>query len=125
MQKGPEGYIWEERACNKWGGLFKGWKEYKGLDMIGFIRKQDIPKGRKATYIHTVCAIRPQKEEKYCVNIIMGGKLIKYPYSCTTPTLDHTTLKCHWNSVIYDLRAKYCYLDIKKICIYHKMQQYK
>ena len=63
LQKGPEGDIWEKGACNKWDQLFKGWKEHKGLDVIDFIMKQDIPKGRKTTYVCAVCDVRPQNKK--------------------------------------------------------------
>ena len=87
--------------------------------------KQDIPEGRKKTYVRAVCNIRPQKQEKYCVKITVGGDLIEYPYLCTTPTADHRIIKCHWNSVISNLYAKYFPLDIKNFYICHKIQRYK
>ena len=87
--------------------------------------KQDILKRRKTTYVRAVYDVRPQKQEKYCVRITVGGNLIEYPYSYTTPTANHTTINCHWNSVISNLCAKYCCLDIKNFYICHKMQRYE
>ena len=78
------------------------------------IRLNQIPKGRKATYVKFVCNKRPQKEEENRTRLTMGGNLIDYPGDVSAPTADMLTAKIMANSVISDPDARWLGLDLKK-----------
>ena len=58
---------------------------------------------------------RPQKPDPNQVRIRAGGNLVKYPAELTTRTVDLTTSKKMWNSVLITKDAKYMCINIKKI----------
>jgi hypothetical protein len=73
---------------------------------IRFIRRSDIPKGRKVTYGSFVVDIKDHKEEKERTRLTVGGDQIEYPGEKSTRTAGLTTAKILINSVIYTLDAK-------------------
>jgi hypothetical protein len=82
---------------------------------IRFIRRSNIPKGRKVTYGSFVVDIKDHKEEKECTRFTVGGDQIEYPGDKSTRTAGLTTAKILINIVISTLRAKFLVIDIKKI----------
>ncbi len=74
-----------------------------------------IPKDHVITYARVVVNHRLQKEDPTCIRITAGGNLINYPGKLTTRTVDITTTKLNWNSVLSTPNAKFMCLDIKKI----------
>ncbi len=74
---------------------------------------QYIPNDRKVTYSRIVIDYRPQKADPNCVCITVGGNLIDYPYKSTTRTIDLTTTKIMWNSMISTPDTKYMCADVK------------
>ena len=54
--------VWKNSMCNKLGRLSQGWKANAGTDTIELIFNKDKPKDRRATYVRSVCDIRPQKQ---------------------------------------------------------------
>jgi hypothetical protein len=81
---------------------------------IRFIRRSNIPKGRKVTYGSFVVDIKDHKEEKERTRLTVGGDQIKYPGDKSTRTAGLTTAKILINSVISTLRSKFLVIDIKK-----------
>jgi hypothetical protein len=81
---------------------------------IRFIRRSNIPKGRKVTYGSFVVDIKDQKEEKERTRLTVGGDQIEYPGDKSTRTAGLTTAKILINSVISTLGAKFLVIDIKK-----------
>jgi hypothetical protein len=67
---------------------------------IRFIRRSDIPKGRKVTYGSFVVDIKDHKEEKERTRLTVGGDQIEYPGDKSTRTAGLTTAKNIINSVI-------------------------
>jgi hypothetical protein len=80
---------------------------------IRFIRRSDIPKGRKVTYGSFVVDIKDHKEEKERTILTVGGDQIEYPGDKSTRTAGLTTAKILINSVISTLSAKFLVIDIK------------
>jgi hypothetical protein len=80
---------------------------------IRFIRRSNIPKGRKVTYGSFVVDIKDHKEEKECTRLTLGGDQIEYPGDKSTRTAGLTTAKILINSVISTLGAKFLVIDIK------------
>jgi hypothetical protein len=67
---------------------------------IRFIRRSDIPKGRKVTYGSFVVDIKDHKDEKERTRLTVGGDQIEYPGDKSTRTASLTTAKILINSVI-------------------------
>jgi hypothetical protein len=67
---------------------------------IRFIRRSNIPKGRKVTYGSFVVDIKDHKEEKERTRLTVGGDQIEYPGDKSTRTAGLTTAKIIINSVI-------------------------
>jgi hypothetical protein len=80
---------------------------------IRFIRRLDIPKGRKVTYGSFVVDIKDHKEEKERTRLTVGGDQIEYPGDKSTRTAGLTTAKILINSVISTPGAKFFVIDIK------------
>jgi hypothetical protein len=83
-----------------------------GSDIIFFIPRQAVPKGKIITYGLFVVDIRPKKSETHRVRLTVGGNLIQYPGDVSTRSADLTTYKCLWNSTISAEGAKYMCLDV-------------
>jgi hypothetical protein len=79
---------------------------------IRFIRRSDIPKGRKVTYGSFVVDIKNHKEEKERTRLTVGGDQIEYPGDKSTRTAGLTTATILINSVISTLGAKFLVIDI-------------
>jgi hypothetical protein len=79
---------------------------------IRFIRRSNIPKGRKVTYGSFVVDIKDHKEEKECTRLTVGGDQIEYPGDKSTRTAGLTTAKNLINSVSSTLGAKFLVIDI-------------
>jgi hypothetical protein len=79
---------------------------------IRFMRRSNIPKGRKVTYGSFVVDIKDHKEEKERTILTIGGDQIEYPGDKSTRTAGLTTAKNLINSVISTLGAKFLVIDI-------------
>jgi hypothetical protein len=74
---------------------------------IRFIRRSDIPKGRKVTYGSFVVDIKDHKDEKLRTRLTVGGDQIEYSGDKSTRTVGLTTARILINSVISTLGAKF------------------
>jgi hypothetical protein len=84
-----------------------------------------IPKDCIITYARVVVNHRPQKEDPTHIRITAEGNLINYPGELTTQTVDITTAKLHWNSMLSTPNAKFMCLDIKNLCLSAPHDRYK
>jgi hypothetical protein len=84
------------------------------INTIRFIRRSNIPKGRKVTYGSFVLEIKEHKEEQERTRLMVGGDQIEYPGDKSTHTAGLTTEKILISSVISTLGAKFFVIDIKK-----------
>jgi hypothetical protein len=107
-----DGSYWIESNCEEIGRLFQGYKKVEGTSTCIFIRKRDIPRHKRATYLRIVAAHRPEKENPFRVRWTCGGDRIIYPHDASTKTADLSTVKCHLNSVISTRNARYMTLDL-------------
>jgi hypothetical protein len=96
---------WMRSTANKINRLYN-------TNTIRFIRRSDIPKGRKVTYGSFVVDIKDHKEEKECTRLTVGGDQIEYPGDKSTQTAGLTTAKILINSVISTPGAKLLVIDI-------------
>jgi hypothetical protein len=81
---------------------------------IRFIRRSNIPEGRKVTYGSFVVDIKDHKEEKERTRLTVEGDQIEYTGDKSTHTAGFTTATIIINSVISTLGAKFLVIDIKK-----------
>jgi hypothetical protein len=92
---------------------------------IRFIRRSDIPKGRKVTYGSFVVDIKDHKEEKERTRLTVGGDQIEYPGDKSTRKAGLTTEKILINSVISTLGAKFLVIDIKNFYLNTPLGRFK
>jgi hypothetical protein len=85
------------------------------MNTIRFIRRSDIPKGRKATYGSFTVDIKDHKDEKERTPLTVGGDQIEYPGDKSTRTAGLTTAKILTNSVISTKGAQLLVIDINNI----------
>jgi hypothetical protein len=96
---------WMQSTANEINRLYN-------TNIIRFIRRSNIPKGRKDTYGSFVVDIKDHKEEKERARLTVGGDQIEYPGDTSTRTAGLTTANILINSVISTLGAKFLVIDI-------------
>jgi hypothetical protein len=89
---------------------------------IRFIRRLDIPKGRKVTYSSFVVDIKDHKDEKECTRLTVGGDQIEYPGDKSTRTAGLTTAKIIINIVISTPSAKFLVVDIRNFYLNNPLE---
>jgi hypothetical protein len=105
---------WMRSTSNEIGCLAQGLKHgVKGTNTIRFIRRTDVPLGRKATYGSFVIDIKTHKEETERTRLTAGGDQIEYPGDTSTVTAGLTTAKMLFNSTISTPGDKFLVIDIK------------
>ena len=72
-----------------------------------------------------MCDYREGKEEKNRKRLVLGGKKIKSPIDCGTPTSDLFTVKLLLNSVVLTKGAKLFTIDIKKFYLNTPMERFE
>jgi hypothetical protein len=100
LSQSSEGPLWQSSNADEIGRLAQGFGAIKGTNTIFFINVKDIPKGRKATYLRVVAAMRPEKANPRRVRWTVGGDRIDYPDDVSTKTADLTTAKLLINSTL-------------------------
>jgi len=84
-----------------------------------------IPRTQTITYARVVVDFCPQKADPYRIRITAGGNLINYPGELSTRTVDLTTSKLMWNSVLSTEGARYISLDIKNFYLSVPLDRYE
>jgi hypothetical protein len=118
LAKSSDGLLWTTAMGMELGRLFQGFapkngKAVSGTNTCRFIKFNEVPKGKKVTYVRIVTADRPKKEEPRRVRMTVGGDQIEYPGDCATKGADLITAKCLFNSVVSTPNAKMMGMDIK------------
>jgi hypothetical protein len=91
---------WSLAMCKELGRLFQGFiSKFKAHTVQGtltccFIHPDEIPEGKRATYIRITAEYREQKADPYRVRCTVGGNLIDFPGDKSTKTAELTTIKC-------------------------------
>ena len=80
---------------------------------IFFIHPSEISTHKKVTYGRLVVEIRPLKEEKYRVRIIVGGDKLYFCGDTSSMAPSLATVKLLLNSVVSTKGAKFKTADIK------------
>lgn len=127
LLKSSDGKHWEESCCEEIGRLAQGYLPNipEGTDTMHFIRFDQIPKNRKATYLRLVVADRPTKANPRRVRFTVGGDKVNYPGQVATKTADLPTAKLIINSTISTPGAKFMGIDIKDFYLNNPMDRYE
>eukprot|EP00957_Ditylum_brightwellii_P205938 15346074-Ditylum_brightwellii.AAC.1 len=64
--------VWSKAMVKELDQLAQGKCRQKGMDTIKFIKKHEVPGGRKATYARIVVDYRPQKTDPNRVHLTVG-----------------------------------------------------
>ena len=93
---------WGTSFANEIGRLAQevGDRMKTGNENIFFIKKNQVPTGRKVTYANPVCDYRPLKDDKYRVRLTVGGDRLPYPEDSVLPAATLLEAKILFNSVI-------------------------
>ena len=113
LSQSSDGPVWIEGSCEEIGRLFQGYKVIKGTGTCFWIKKCDVPRGKRATYLRIVCAHRPEKDNPFRIRWTVGGDRIEYLFDASTKTADLSTAKCLFNSVISTENARFMTMDVK------------
>jgi hypothetical protein len=125
LRQGPDGEKWTQAAANEFGRLAQGVLPHMptGTDTIRFIAWNNLPAGKRATYIRYVASLRPNKADVYRLRATVGGNLIDYKGNVSTPTADITTFKVHVNSTISTPGARHMTIDCKDFYLNSEMEE--
>jgi hypothetical protein len=117
---------WMRSTANEIGRLAQGLKSgVKGTNTIRFIRRTDVPPGRKATYGSFVVDIKTHKEENERKRLTVGGDQLEYQGDKFTRTACLTTSKVLFNSTISTPGAKFLVIDIKNFYLNTPLERYE
>ena len=112
---------WQKLWANKFGKLLKGvgkkedsTQRVKGSDIVNFVRRMNVPIGKKITYAQSCCDVRLQKDEINQTRLTVGEDRLEYDGKTSTETAGLETIKIHLNSTISTKDAKYAAADIGK-----------
>ena len=119
--------IWNSSMSNEIGRLAQGNSRGQGTNTIFFIPYETIPSNQRidVTYARIVVEYKPQKQEKECTCITVGGNIINYPDNVSTKTAEVTTAKILINSTISTPNARFCAFDIGNFYLGTPMKQYE
>jgi hypothetical protein len=118
--------VWLTSSANEFGRLAQGvGGRIKGTNTIFFINHHEVPQGQFCTYARFVCSERPQKAEVERTRLTVGGNLIDYPGSTSTPTSDITTFKCLANATLSDRDSRMCCADVKNFYLNTPMKKHE
>jgi hypothetical protein len=116
---------WMKSRANQIGRLAQGLKRgVKGTNTVKFIKRENVPAGRKSTYGYFVVDIKTHKEKKELTHLIVGGDQIEYAGDTSTRTAGLTTTKMLFNSTISIPGAKKLVIDIKNFYLNAPLERY-
>ena len=125
LLKGPNGDIWLQALSNEFGRLAKGNGRVISTDTIEFIRRCEVPIGKKVTYANFICDYRPLKSEPYRVRLTVGGDILEYSHDAGSPATSLLETKILANSVISDAHkgARFLSADLKDFFLASPMDE--
>ena len=82
-----------------------------------------LHKGRRATYMRVVAALRTHKADTYRVRCTAGYNLVDYTSPTRTPTSDLTLLKLFLNNAISTPGAKFIDVDLKDFYVNSRLPE--
>jgi hypothetical protein len=96
------------------------------MNTCRWIKKSQVPKGKRVTYARTVVAVRPEKEEITGVRITVGGNLLDYlGEKSTAEAASIETTKLLINSVLSTPWLTIGTIDISNFYIQNYLKDYQ
>ena len=94
--------LWIVSMSNELGRLDSGVGDRMPSEKedIFFINKNQVPAGRKATYVNAVCGYRPLNYDPYHMRLTVGGYRIIYPGNPSAPVASLLDSKTIFNITI-------------------------
>ena len=105
---------WHDGCSKEFARLCQGRKKDNttSTNTIFFKHPDELPPGKKATYLRICSNYRPHKADPYHVRFTVGDNLVEYHGNTYTPTVDLTTAKLLINSVLSTPNATMLGLDL-------------
>jgi hypothetical protein len=125
LSKCSEGSFWIDSCKDEFNRLCQGDENVRGTETMFFIPFSAIPKGKKATYLRIVAALRPEKSNPRRVRFTVGGNQIEYAGDVSTETADLTTIKVFFNSIISTPNARFMTADLKDFYLETPMDEFE
>ena len=120
--------IWQTAFGKEFGGMAQGddKTKTKGTNDMFVMTHNNIAqlKGKKYTYTNILHDHCPQNEDPNCIRITAGGNLIQCNEELSVRTVDITTAKLRWNSVISTEDARYMCLDLSLFYLSAELEYY-
>merc|ERR1711884_368599 len=117
--------VWEKSSQKEFGNLFQGFGETKGMNVLEFIHKLEVPKDQKVTYPRIVVAYRPEKDDPFRTRMTGGGDRLDYDGETSTNSASMTTIKIHQNSVLSTPGAFYTTADAGNMYLASMLRRYQ
>jgi hypothetical protein len=132
LVKSSAGKRWGLGMYKELGRLFQGYIHHEDTKhsvqgtLTGFfITIEEIPEGKKATYIRITAEFREQKEDPYWVRCTLGGNQIDFAGDKSTKTAELITIKCLLNKTISTVNARAACLDLKDFYLKNPLPNYE
>ena len=106
---------WIQAGINEFARLAQGYNDVKGMDVVTFIHRRDMPADKQATYARYVVDYRPEKDEPWRLRITCGGDRLQYTGDTTTHSASMETIKCQLNNIVSSPGSKCAAGDISNM----------
>ena len=124
---------WTKAAADEYGRLFQGIgksddgskQRIEGTNTCHWIKKEQVPNNKRATYVRTVVDVRPEKDNPNRVRMTAGGNILDYYGETSTETASIETAKILINSVLSTKNAKFMSIDISNFYIQTDLEHYQ
>jgi hypothetical protein len=91
LLKGKDKPFWEKGCSKEFTCLSQGHKNSDDKNSLHFMHPNQLPKGKKPTYLCICANYGPQKANPYRIQFTVGGNLLNYFGETYTPTANLTT----------------------------------
>jgi Reverse transcriptase (RNA-dependent DNA polymerase) len=132
LARSSAGPRWKIGMCKELGRLFQGYickpqEEHtvEGTDTCKFIHPNEIPPGKKATYIRIVAELREMKADPHRVRCTVGGNLLDFPGDKSTKVAELVTIKILLNNVVSTPRARAACIDLKDFYLGNTLPEFE
>ena len=123
---------WLKSGANEFYRLFQGSKietsetqRIKGTNTLVWIKKEQVPKNKTATYAQMVVDKRLEKEEVNQTRITAGGDRLEFQGNTSTETAGLETAKMVFNLVVSTPDAKFMTIHIRNMYLNTPLQEYQ
>jgi len=126
LLEGTDAENWKKATIKEIGRIAQGMPDVvEGTNTLRFIHHKEKPVDRIASYCRIVCDYNEAKEDPYRIRFTYGGDRSDYPYDTSTSTVDTTTVKVHFNSIISTPGARHMTLDIRNFYLNTPLTRYE